>query len=119
MYVAPIYNDDAFFKAIATNAVLPIAVCPVPGTVVACPGEGTIQLNIEGEVTLHWRQAGIAHTVTWVCWHSKGPIDGKDDEDDRGRQHGHEIEFICDWRLLAFQIEKHPFLLVSTSFNTN
>ena len=64
---APIYDNETFLKAIATNAVLPVAVCPVPGTVVACPGEGTIQLNIEGEVTLHWRQAGIAHTVTWVC----------------------------------------------------
>ena len=64
---APIYDNETFLKAIATNAFLPVAVCPVPGTVVACPGEGTIQLNIEGEVTLHWRQAGIAHTVTWVC----------------------------------------------------
>ena len=66
-YVAPIYNDDTFFKAIATNAVLPVAISLVPGTVVACLGQGAVQLHIEGEVALHWRQAGLAYTVTWVC----------------------------------------------------
>ena len=40
--MAPIYDDDTFLKAITANAVLPVAVCQVPGTVVAGPGEGAV-----------------------------------------------------------------------------
>ena len=41
-FVAPIYDDDTFLKAITTNAVLPVAVCLVPGTVVAGLREGAV-----------------------------------------------------------------------------
>ena len=75
-FVAPIDDSDAFLKAVATDAVFPVAVCLVLRAVEAGLGEGAVQLHIESKVALHWRQAGLAHAVTWVRWNSKGPVDG-------------------------------------------
>ena len=65
-FVAPIDDSDAFLKAVTADAVFPVAVCLVLRAVEAGLGEGAVQLHIESKVALHWRQAGLAHAVTWV-----------------------------------------------------
>ena len=63
---SPVDRDQTPLRAVSRDAMLPVAVCDVQGTVVAGLRECVVEFHVEGVGALHGRSAGDTDAVARV-----------------------------------------------------
>ena len=65
-FIPPVDRDQPPLRAVSRDAMLPVAVCDVQGTVVAGLRECVVEFHVEGVGALHGRSPGDTDAVTRV-----------------------------------------------------